>query len=308
MSFRLKENEAFSDGIQRIVLEQVDKALKNLQPNVRSKDEAIHDARVCVKKIRAVLRLIRDSLGDKIYDEEDTAYRNVARLLSKVRDSTAMLEILDKLTQHYSDQLSRDAFDGVRSALRSSKLAQRQNAKTAMSKAARSLRRARTRIEGWAKPTATTSLEFGLRRIYKSGRKSFKLAYDEGSVESFHEWRKHVKHLLYQTRVLKLLWGRMMKALTAELDTLGELLSEHHDLSILRDKVTNELSDTVDGVEAETLVALIIQRRKELEVQAQNLGARIYADKPNAFAARSARYWETLGRESKTDAIVQPDS
>ena len=79
MSYRLKENEGFSEGIKRIVLEQLDEALANLKPAVRNKDEAIHDARVSIKKIRAVLRLIRDSLGKKIFEEEDIAYRDAAR-------------------------------------------------------------------------------------------------------------------------------------------------------------------------------------------------------------------------------------
>src|SRR6266850_1644487 len=106
MSYRLKEGEGLNDGFKRIVLEQIDKALDNLKPTVRNKDEAIHDARVCIKKIRALLRLFRDALGDETYRAEDTAYRDAARALSKVRDSAALLEIVDKLIDHFSDQLS----------------------------------------------------------------------------------------------------------------------------------------------------------------------------------------------------------
>src|SRR6266705_2871971 len=100
MGYKLKEHESLSKGLNRIVLEQIDKAMDLLNPRVRNKDEAIHDARVCIKKIRAVLRLIQDSLGDETYQAEDTAYRDAARALSKVRDSAAMLEIFDKLIEH----------------------------------------------------------------------------------------------------------------------------------------------------------------------------------------------------------------
>ena len=117
MSYKLREHEGLSDGTKRIVLEQIDKALDHLKPTVRNKDEAIHDARVCIKKIRALLRLIRESLGDETYKAEDSNYRDAARMLSKVRDSAAMLEIVDKLIEHFSDQLSTDAFGGVRASL-----------------------------------------------------------------------------------------------------------------------------------------------------------------------------------------------
>ena len=301
MGYKLSPVESFSEGIKRITSEQVDKALENLRAT-RYKDEAVHDARVCVKKIRAGLRMIQDSLGNKAFEEEDIAYRDVARLLSKVRDSKAMLEILDKLTSHFSAQLAADAFAETRAGLQRSKSAQRRGVKTAMSEAAKSLRNARKRIEGWTKLDAKQSLSQGLKRTYKSGLQSFKLAYDKGSVDAFHEWRKHVKHLLYQTRILQPIWGRVMKALTRELDALGELLSEHHDIALLRDGVT-ELRSKDNEVEIEALIALIDQRRGELEVQARQLGARIFAETPHAFISRNEAYWKTLRSEAK-DALI----
>ena len=96
----------------------------------------------------------------------------------------------------------------------------------------------------------------------------------------------------------------MMKALTAELDTLGEFLSEHHDLAILRDRLASQLSEAENQVEIETLVALIDQRQHELEILARRLGARIYAESPRAFVARSEVYWQTLRSEVKDEPIV----
>ena len=173
-----------------------------------------------------------------------------------------------------------------------------------MSQAAKSLRKVRGNIQGWPKPGASESMELGLKRVYKSGRTSFKNAYDKRSVETFHEWRKHVKHLLYQTRVLKPLWGGMMKALTTELEALGEFLSDHHDLAILRDKLATQFSDSENQVEIETLVALIDQRQHELELLARHLGTRIYAESPRAYVARVEIYWKTLRSEVKDEPIV----
>jgi len=114
MSYELKSDEKLSDGLRRIVRKQIDKALENLRPTVRSKDVAIHEARVCIKKIRAILLLSKHSVGNDIFDLEDTAYRDAAKALSGVRDSAAMLEILEQLIEHFSETLARDVFATVK--------------------------------------------------------------------------------------------------------------------------------------------------------------------------------------------------
>lgn len=310
MAYELKVNERFSSGIKRIALEQIDKALDNLKPAVRSKDNAVHDARVCVKKIRALLRLVKDSLGDKIYKAEDREYRDTARLLSTVRDSAAMLETVDQLTEHFSDQLSRDAFASVRSGLTRKNKARIEDRNAAMRRAATSLRRARRRVKAWPDAGHRTSIAKGLKRVVSSGRSSFARAYDKPAVETFHEWRKHVKDMLYQLRILTPLWPAAMKASAEELKTLGNYLSEDHDLAILRKRALKQREDgrprEVDHVqtETETLVALIDQRRIELQVSARTLGARIYAEPPGVFTARVEAYWQAWRSEVKVDPIA----
>src|SRR4029450_6222597 len=133
MAYRLKDTESFAKGVKRIVLEQIDEALANLKPTVKNKDKAVHDARVSIKKIRAVLRLIRDPMGEKLFKKEDSYYRDVGRKLSKVRDSAAMLEIINKLIEHFSDHLSPDAFASIRTPLRQAKAGRQQHRKTSIS-------------------------------------------------------------------------------------------------------------------------------------------------------------------------------
>jgi CHAD domain-containing protein len=304
MGYRLKDSESFAKGIKRIVLEQIDKALVNLRPNVRNKDRAIHDARVCIKKIRAVLRLIRDPMAEKLFEKEDTYYRDVGRKLSKVRDSAAMLEIIDKLIEHFSDQLSPDAFASIKTPLRQTKAGRKQDRKRSVAEAAKSLREARKRVKEWPDPGARQALAGGLKRVFKDGRTNFATAYDQPAIETFHEWRKEVKHLVYQTRVLRPLWGNMMEALTGELKTLGQYLSDDHDLAILREKISEQLDDSEERTDIEALIALIDQRRNELQLTAKVLGTRIYAEKPRVFAARSQTYWQAWRTEVKDNPIV----
>ena len=60
MGFRLKTGQAVSSEVRRIVLRQLDRAVDELTAiGDPESDEAIHDARRRVKKIRAIIRLVR---------------------------------------------------------------------------------------------------------------------------------------------------------------------------------------------------------------------------------------------------------
>lgn len=302
MGYQLEAGEGLATDLRRIVLEQIDKALINLSPTVEDKDKAIHDARVCVKRIRAVLRLTRYSLGKHVYVEENKAYRDAARLLSKVRDGAAMIEIVDKLTERFSDHLSKDAFDSLRAQLLRSK--READRLTATEGAASALHQARERVNEWPDADRQSALIKGLRRVFKQGHAAFAAAYPEPTVDSLHEWRKQVKHLLYQIQILQPLWPGPMKAMRSELKTLGKLLNEDHDLAILREKVLEQESDSEDRTEVEALVELVDRRRNELQVDAKILGAKIYAEKAKAFAVRVEAYWEAWRSESKIDPVA----
>lgn len=173
-----------------------------------------------------------------------------------------------------------------------------------MTNAVKLLRKARQRVPEWPDLGHHQALAKGLKRVFKNGRTNFAAAYDQSSVEAFHEWRKEVKHLLYQTQLLRPLWPRPMKGLSGELKKLGKYLSEDHDLAILREKVSEQLEESENRIEIEALVALVDQRRNELQLCARVLGARIYAEKPQAFATRSEAYWQAWRSQVKDDPIV----
>ena len=54
-------------------------------------------------------------------------------------------------------------------------------------------------------------------------------------------------------------------------------------------------------IEVETVVALVDQRRVELQLEASLLGRRIYAEKPRRFARRLKSYWRAWLAESKAE-------
>lgn len=305
MSYRLKDHETISDGIKRLIIEQIDKALDGMQSRSGNQDDAIHDTRVCLKKMRAALRLVRSEIGPDIFRQENICYRDAGRRLSAVRDTAAMLETIDKLTDRFANQLAPDAFTELRQPLRQSSMARRLEKKKAMLAVAKTLGAARRRVEHWPDhANGFSAVGQGIKDIYKQGRQSFARAFEQPSVENFHEWRKDVKCLRYQIQILKPIWPVMMEGLADELDTLGEYLSDDHDLALLRQRVLEPAERSGDRTDLEALIALVDQRRGELQREARRLGQRVYLEKPQAFASRLGVYWQAWRSEPDIDLIA----
>ena len=268
MSYRLKKRKRVADDLRRVVREQTDKALAGLTARNADKDDAIHDARVCFKKIRAVLRLTRDQLSGS-FKQENIFYRDLGRRLSGVRNNVSLLEAFEKLKQHYRGQIAPDALTGQRRALAESNARQSREKGKAIAEVSRSLSTGRGRVQRW--PLADDgfgSFAPGLKRTYKQGRDRFATVLGDPTVEKLHEWRKRVKDLWYQVRLLNKVWPAEMQQLANELEKLGDYLSDHHDLAMLRQAAGDHAKQTGDeGTKLEAFLALIDQRRAELRLK-----------------------------------------
>src|SRR5688572_929056 len=96
MTYRFKLQEPVAQGVRRIGLEQIDVAIAKLG----GKDDipaGIHDARRCLKRLRALLRLIRPGLTDAVYRREAERLVGTGKLLSGARDLFVMQQTLAKL-------------------------------------------------------------------------------------------------------------------------------------------------------------------------------------------------------------------
>ncbi|MBD2313046.1 CHAD domain-containing protein [Desertifilum sp. FACHB-1129] len=295
MSYQLKSKEKLSHGIKRIATEEIDDAIAQLMGKTdNSQDEAIHEARKSFKKLRAVVRLIRDSLGEAAYREENACFRDVGRLLSDVRDAQVYVETLDKLSSYYQDYLTPKAFEQVRSALMVQRYASdRADLSEAMETAIHKLKDARDRIKDWnIEPDDWSAISSSFQQIYKQGYKAFPQAYAQPTSENFHEWRKQVKYLWYHLRLLQPLWPDVMSEMSDQLKVLADYLGDDHDLAILRQLLAEQPQLAKEPAEIETILALCDRRQPQLKLNAKALGDRVYAEKPSAFTDRLGQYWQ----------------
>jgi len=100
VGFRLKSGQAISNEVRRIVLKQLDLATSELTAiGDPESDEAIHDARRRVKKIRAVIRLVRPVLDKQYRSGVDPALRRVSKMLAPVADGQGVIDTLNVLAR-----------------------------------------------------------------------------------------------------------------------------------------------------------------------------------------------------------------
>jgi CHAD domain-containing protein len=235
-TLRLGGGEFLGAGLQRLSLEQLDYAIAALV--ALRIDIGIHEARKAFRRVRAVLRLIRDELGDSVYRAENVALRDLGRLIGGSRDATVLVETVIGLETLYGDVLQPGAFDTLRAnLLERDKLTRRRISSGQVDEVVEGLHAARDRFAAWPARTALTdeyaSIARGLRRVYRRGRGRMADAYEQGTAEAFHMWRKRVRYLRFQMTLLEGMWPEVQRSIVTDLAFLAEALGAEHDLAEL---------------------------------------------------------------------------
>ena len=288
-AYRLKVSEPLPAEVTRVARGRIDHAVDELRGKSGSTpEEAVHEARKDMKKLRALLRLSRDELGKATYGRENACFRDAARELAGTRDSDVMLEALGAL------DLPPGAGWELRKAIQAEREHGGEDGRAAAARAAVAiLKEARGRIDDWPlERDSFGAVAGGLERTYRRGRRGFRTASEAPAVESLHEWRKRIKDLWYHHTLLRRLWPPVMTAVGDQAHDLSDLLGDDHDLAMLagwmREHAPAAGPEFFEAVE---------RRREELQREALALGALLYAEKPSAFVGRLELLWNTRKTE-----------
>ncbi|MGB3652892.1 MAG: CHAD domain-containing protein [Rivularia sp. (in: cyanobacteria)] len=319
MAYRLKNKESIGAEIKRIAWEQTDKAIEQLTEEIKSdnidsssnaaavneRQEAIHDVRKRIKKIRAVVRLVRDELGKEVYKQENNCFRDAGRGLSEVRDAQVLLETFNKLEKHFAEFIKPEGFVDLQQILvehhqnTCKRVLETEN--TALEVLA-DIKNAQERIPNWSLESSNgeSILNNGLQRVYQRGYQACQsiLEAEQPTVEEFHDWRKRVKYLWYHLRILRPVWSDIIKEWASQTHKLAEYLGDDHDLAVLHQFVNNRQEMLTNKAELEVVNSLINRRRKQLQSAAKSLGQRIYVESPEVFSDRIQGYWQIWQQES----------
>jgi CHAD domain-containing protein len=303
-------------GIKRVAMDELERAASGFFEPEEQFPDAVHEARKSIKRLRALLALVKGELGERVYTFEDSFLRNTARTLAEVRSAVAVVEAADLVRSLYGEFLAPDTFEETILRLQRRRdivMLKAMEDPHLVGSVVADMERAYHRYSSWPiDPEARSvygvgvrdhydSIAPGLGSTYDSGRRRMVAAYRSPTDDNFHDWRKRVKTLRHQIEFLMPLWPEVLSGLAATLDTLGFFLGEDHDhadlLGLLR--VRPDLCS--HPRERSVLFALVTQRRSELRLAAEILGRRVYAEETASFRHRFGEYWE-----SRTQALTTP--
>ena len=302
MSYELERGERFAKGIKRIMLEQVDLAAATLaDPRAAGGiDEAIHQARKRIKRVRSALRVGRLTFGERQYRRENARFRRIASSLAIPRESAASVLTLDEVSARMSERGCEAAFPELRAHF----IERRVAAAWLATETDRGVDRVRTRLEKARVTLGDLSVRDrseqawkpSLARAYRAGRHQMHIADLEPTPEVLHQWRKEAKHLRYHLNLLRGTWAGQLDRAEALLHELSDLLGLHHDLvdiarRLHETQATRSTTRRLD--EARRLRAAIGTERVTLESEARDVGARIYSRRPKAVVKRVVSCWCT---------------
>jgi len=257
--------------------------------------EAIHNTRKTIKRIRALLKMIREGTGYSFYFRENRFFRDLSRSISRARDIYVLQETLELvvpepgLPAHQAatllSRLIRDHLDEEMEVL--------SRPGGALETIPAELVDALNRMDATLQlDNSFTSITEGLRRTYRKGRRLLGPLQRSPGMLNTHEFRKSSRYLQFQMELLVPLYPGMMTGYAASIDAMTEKLGHIRDLQRLQLLLLESGNEPASDASKEAMNRSIHSMTGEAYREVFALAPLIYAEKPKHYTTRIQRYWK----------------
>lgn len=296
---RFLAGETLSDALQRVVNQQFEIALGIASASPEQQAAAVHETRKAIKRLRSMLRLVRDSISLDTYHTDNAMLKLIAAELGAVRDSWVMAQILDRLLPKSDGGGSVAVLvDRLQERYRTESAALLGNT-AQMAAILEQLEHVHDTSKRWSAvagereaplPHEFSVISPGLQRVYKRGRRGMRIVADSPTDTLLHVWRKRAKYLRHQVEALNILDPPNLQILENDLERLTDLLGDDHDLAVLLARFKADPS-LVQDVPMEAIADFLYREREDLQAEAIQLGSRIFDDHSSLFIAYLEKLW-----------------
>lgn len=292
-SFQIDTKITLEESLKGILMGQISH-MENQMKSHEDVHKAIHETRRTIKRIRALLRLIRDEIGYGNYYRENRFYRDISRIMSEVRDSYVLLQTLELIQTEHPDALPADDFLNLKKLLSS-----RVDADLSVfmqsggfEQVLEDLILARERIAGVCQlRNGFVSIRKGIRRVYRRGLRKLIRVKDQYHLDEFHEYRKNTKYLQYHMELIQPVFPELLKAYAGTIDKLAEKLGDIRDYDRFELYLQHTMPQEITVSGEKKLIDLIGESRNQLMEKIFSRSDLIYAEKPAVFTRRIKTYW-----------------
>ena len=293
--YELRSGESLFAALGRIVTAEALAAAESLRDGTTKASARIHESRKRFKEIRGLLRLFHEPLGDR-FAAENRWYRDAGRELADYRNADAVVAAVRGLSTKVRRELGAAAMLKLRRLMRRQRSAvyhDRKIAEGQMETIAAQLPIAAARLDKLSPAVfdGFASIEAGLSRTLRDGRRAMRSALRSRDAAAFHEWRKRVKDHWYHVQLLETVWPDELAEREKLLNELSHILGEHHDLDVIRDLV-DATYDTFTPREEKRIDRTLAARQRPLERKAESIGEKIYSRPAMTLVRRLAKRWD----------------
>ena len=290
----LHADEPLLAGLLRVAKSLIQHAVGCIEHPNNDRAEDVHAVRTSIKRLRAILRLVRPAIGRTFFERENAHLRKAARRLAFTRDTDVARQTLVEL----SDEIGRDMLTTTVSGFEKQATPPADIDNTMsdvaldLEQIGRSIARLRLPGDDWQ------VIEPGLLAVYRQGRKRMNSAFAAGDDEAFHQWRIFVKHLYYELEFLESVSPKRLGKMIARLKKLQDMIGADHDVAVLK-SLLQKTPDRFGGAEiVARVVACLAAKSRKLRRASKPLGTAIFCKKPRCFARKLSRRWNDWRKPS----------
>ncbi len=199
-------------------------------------DGDIHDARVSLKKARALLKLLRPQLHGDFYLREYETMKRSGRALCGFREGAVHRKLLKEIRKKNPEVFRKLSHPVIDELLRKPEKTQGLPAETleVLEEVGTSLKKSVYRIR--FEPLGDLKQALLLRELvttWSVARNAFLASRNDPSAKKIHEFRKRAKDFLYQLTFFRSLSPSRIRSVQRKTEEMTRDLGRHHDLAVL---------------------------------------------------------------------------
>jgi CHAD domain-containing protein len=285
----LQADEPLRAGLLRVAEDLVRFAVERIRNPTGDRVEDLHFVRVTIKRLRAILRLIRPAIRKRAFQRENVRLRTAARRLSIARDADVAKQTLAILP--FAKQREKDCATAALDGFRKNGASETEMS-TTMERTALDLNQTKKNLHQLriSKPE-WQAIEPGVRKVYRQCRKRMKRALRRGDDEAYHKWRIRIKSLYYELQMLQSVWPARLTKMVAELNKLQDQIGADHDLVVLQ-KSLDRNPDRFGGSESvKRVLRTVKDKRRKLRRTTDPLGKAILDQPSRSFVRELGQHW-----------------
>ncbi len=251
--------------LKRLLHQLCEFAQNDVRRIARHEEVAIHQLRVRMKKILALLRLAQQGIEEHTLEAMRQHIRSIKNSCAGSRERTVRDKLIDKLARRFHlDARHRPKAPGAATVeLSTSNLCHQLHALDLLIE--------RSCIQALDEHQILEQHA----RCYRKGRRLMKECSQVNDSRTLHRWRHRVKDLCYQTLALSHLHGSARRIKRAR--RLGHMLGRDHDLA-------NLSREPAFAVRRSPWCQMINERRDELRQRYLSIGHKLYGTHHSHFS------------------------